>query len=210
MAKPYVPIFFDWLEITERLSDEEKGRLIDAIVMYAAGQDYNARLTGIEAILFPAYKANMDRVREKAQKRAAAGAAGGNRKAANRKSEEEPTGPEPFENPFGDHDDSGPPDTIEAYCANNLSFMSMGNFQELESYREDLTDDMIQHAVDDACGHAARSWAYVKKILNEYVRKGYKTLGDVLAAEGKKGEGRAGQKPQAMQPENPLDRTKFY
>lgn len=204
MAKPYVPIFYDWTEVTEELADDEKGRLIDAIVLYASGKDYKTRLTGGERLLFPAFKAAMERASDKSKKRAQAGAMGGNKRTANQKQQEEIA-----ENPFGEYGDSGIPDTLESYCAKNLGHMSPGNYQELESYRPDIKEDMIRHAVDDACGHSARSWAYVKKILNEYLRKGYKSLGDVLEAEekAKKNEG----KGQSEKPaENPLDRTKFY
>lgn len=207
MAKPYVPIFYDWLEVTGELTDDEKGRLIDAIVMYAAGMDYKERLTGAERVLFPAYKASMERANEKSKKRTAAGAMGGNRTAENRKAEMQAE--EGELNPFADNPDAVIPITLEAYCVNNLGHMSPGNFQELDSYRPDLTDDMIKHAVDDACGHSARSWAYVKKILNDYIRRGYKSLGDVLAAEGK-GE-KTSTKAQPEKPsENPLDRAEFY
>lgn len=206
MAKPYVPIFFDWLEVTGELTDDEKGRLIDAIVMYAAGMEYKERMTGAERVLFPAYKAGMERMNEKSKKRAEAGSKGGEKKAENRRQGQElPQG----ENPFGDYDDSGVLYTLEAYCANNLGHMSPGNFQELDSYRPDLTDEMIRHAVDDACSHTARSWAYVRKILNDYVRKGYKCLGDVLAAEEKSGKDGAKGQPE-KQAENPLDKAKFY
>lgn len=34
MASEYVPIFFDWMENTQDLTDEEKGRLIDAVIEY--------------------------------------------------------------------------------------------------------------------------------------------------------------------------------
>lgn len=203
MAKPYVPIFYDWLKVTEELEDDEKGRLIDAIVMFAAGMDYKERLTGAERVLFPAYKASMERAGEKSRKRAAAGAMGGEQKARNRKGEQ--PAEELPENPFGEPLEKPATDTLEVYCVNNLGYMSPGNFQELEHYRPDLPEEVIRHAIDDACGHGARSWAYVRKILNSYLRAGYKGLGDVLAAEEKK----ARNKPE-QNAENPLDRTKFY
>ena len=37
--KEYVPIFFEWVEVTGELNAQEKGRLIDAIVLYAQGGD---------------------------------------------------------------------------------------------------------------------------------------------------------------------------
>lgn len=34
MAREYVPVYFDWLEVTQDLTAEEKGNLIDAVLMY--------------------------------------------------------------------------------------------------------------------------------------------------------------------------------
>ena len=39
MAKEYVPIYFDWLEVTQDLTAEEKGNLIDAVVLFFVMED---------------------------------------------------------------------------------------------------------------------------------------------------------------------------
>lgn len=80
MASEYVPIFFDWVEVTEELTAQEKGRLIDAIVLYAQGGDWQEQIKGNERYLFPAFKKQIDRARETSEKRAVAGAVGGKRK----------------------------------------------------------------------------------------------------------------------------------
>ena len=51
MAREYVPIFFDWLDVTQDLTAEEKGNLIDAVVAYASGAEYEHLLTGGVRIL---------------------------------------------------------------------------------------------------------------------------------------------------------------
>lgn len=61
MAREYVPIFFDWLEVTQDLSPEEKGNLIDAVVAYASGQEYEHLLTGGCKIAFRFLKGQVDR-----------------------------------------------------------------------------------------------------------------------------------------------------
>ena len=61
MAKEYVPIFFDWLDTTQDLSQEEKGNLIDAVVSYAAGYEYEHLLTGGCRIAFRFLKGQVDR-----------------------------------------------------------------------------------------------------------------------------------------------------
>jgi len=73
MGKGYVPVFYDWLEVTEALNAEEKGRLIDAIVMYARGDDYSGMIQGNERFLFPAFKQQIDRSAEISEARSRAG-----------------------------------------------------------------------------------------------------------------------------------------
>lgn len=62
--KEYVPVFFDWVQVTEELNDQEKGRLIDAIVLYAQGGDWQDRIKGNERYLFPAFRRQIDRSNE--------------------------------------------------------------------------------------------------------------------------------------------------
>lgn len=74
MAKEYVPIFFDWLETTQDLNAEEKGNLIDAVVSYAAGEEYEHFLTGGCKIAFRFLKGQVDRNAAISEKRSKAGA----------------------------------------------------------------------------------------------------------------------------------------
>ncbi len=61
MGREYVPIFFDWLDTTQDLSDEERGRLINAVILYASGQEYEHMLQGAERIAFRFLKGQVDR-----------------------------------------------------------------------------------------------------------------------------------------------------
>ena len=63
MAREYVPIFFDWLETTQDLSNEEKGNLIDAVMLYATGSDewINHLETSGEKVAFRFMKGQIDR-----------------------------------------------------------------------------------------------------------------------------------------------------
>lgn len=76
MAKGYVPIFFDWLDNTQDLSAEEKGHLIDAVVMYASGADewVDQLETSGEKIAFRFMRGQVDRNIEISKARAKAGA----------------------------------------------------------------------------------------------------------------------------------------
>ena len=48
----------------------------------------------------------------------------------------------------------------------------------LDSYKEELSEDMILKAIDIASERNRKSLSYVKGILNSWIRKGYKTLAD--------------------------------
>ena len=74
MAKEYVPIFFDWIENTQDLTAEEKGNLIDAVILYASGQEYEHLLTGGCRIAFRFLKGQVDRNSSISEARAKAGA----------------------------------------------------------------------------------------------------------------------------------------
>lgn len=63
MEMKYVKIWLDWGKATSRLKDAEKGRLIDAIVAYANGEDPGLILSGNEQYLFPAFQLQVDRDR---------------------------------------------------------------------------------------------------------------------------------------------------
>ena len=82
MANCYVKAYFDWIEQTAALSDAEKGRLFISVLEYARSgllPDGNGR----ESILFPAFKAAIDRDKEISAIRAGAGSEGGKQKVAN-------------------------------------------------------------------------------------------------------------------------------
>ena len=73
MAKEYVPIFLDWLEVTQDLLPEEKGNLIDAVIAYAAGLEYEHYLSGGCKIAFRFLKGQVDRNNAISDQRSKAG-----------------------------------------------------------------------------------------------------------------------------------------
>ena len=73
-----------------------------------------------------------------------------------------------------------------AYASNNLTYISPTNMQELDTFREDLSEDMIRYAIDEACANGKRTYAYVRSILNRMIERGFKTLGEVKAAEAER------------------------
>lgn len=73
MNKEYLPLFLDFNETTQDLTDEECGRLIRALVDYANGEAYEHHLTGAEKIAFRFMKGLIDRNASLSEKRARAG-----------------------------------------------------------------------------------------------------------------------------------------
>lgn len=62
----YVPIYLEWLDVTQDLSAEEKGHLIDAVVMYASDSDewIDQLETSGEKIAFRFMRGQVDRNKE--------------------------------------------------------------------------------------------------------------------------------------------------
>ena len=82
MAKCYVKAFFDWIEQTAALEDDERGRLFIAILEYARSGAV-PDLAGREAILFPSIKSQIDRDLKNSAVYAQNGKNGGKKKNAN-------------------------------------------------------------------------------------------------------------------------------
>ena len=72
----YVKAYYDWIEQTAALEDDEKGRLFVAILEYARSGEIPDNL-GREALLFPVFKAVVDRDAQKSDTLARNGASGG-------------------------------------------------------------------------------------------------------------------------------------
>ena len=79
MGKEYIPLFLDFNETTEALSDEECGRLIRAIVNYANGNNPSGLVTSGEKVAFQFLKGLVDRNAAISEARARAGASKGNK-----------------------------------------------------------------------------------------------------------------------------------
>ena len=77
-----------------------------------------------------------------------------------------------------DHVDVG---TVEVYLANNITGLNATLMQEFVSFKDDLPEELIRYAIDEACAQNVRSYGYLRKILNRYVEQGFKTIGDVKA-----------------------------
>lgn len=89
MSKCYVKAYYDWIEQTAALSDAERGRLFIAVLEYARS-GLEPKLDGRESILFPVFRATIDRDNKIAKTNAQNGALGGRGNKAT-ESETKPT-----------------------------------------------------------------------------------------------------------------------
>lgn len=76
--------------------------------------------------------------------------------------------------------------TVEAYAANNLSRLSPGNMAEFADFKAELPEELIRHAIDEACAAGKPSFGYVRSILMRYLEQGIRTLGDAKADEARR------------------------
>lgn len=83
MNNCYVKAYYDWIEQTAALSDAERGRLFIAVLEYARS-GLEPKLDGRESILFPVFRATIDRDAEKSKRMSQNGALGGRGNKANK------------------------------------------------------------------------------------------------------------------------------
>lgn len=81
----------------------------------------------------------------------------------------------------------------------NLIGMAMQHYDDLDGYRDILPDELIIEAVNEAVAHGARTWAYVRSILQSYVKENIRSVGDARArSEKAKGVTQGGKKVSAQ------------
>ena len=82
----------------------------------------------------------------------------------------------------GGGDDRPDFNTVEVYAANNLVALNAGNMQEFIAFKDELPEELIRHAIDEACAAGKRTWSYTRAILTRYRDSGFRTVGEAKAA----------------------------
>lgn len=85
------------------------------------------------------------------------------------------------DNPFSADYAPRAPDPLVAYAARTLTHMSPNNVEELLSFRDELPDELIIHAIDETTASGSTAYRYTKAILNRYVDQGIKTVAEAEA-----------------------------
>lgn len=190
------------------MSDAECGRLFRALLLHSMGESQLIKLQGREVGLFDVYSQDIDddiaAYEAKCNRNRANGAQSGPVGPSGPQSA--PVAPSGAQSPHNNnnnsnnkcknnhHDDDARADAwpLAVYASGNLQHMSPGNLEELAGFAEDLPEDVIQFAIDEACANGAPRWSYVAAILRGYVREGIKSVGDAKAAKAKREEARQG------------------
>ena len=60
--------------------------------------------------------------------------------------------------------------------------MNAGNMAEFVAFKDELPEELIRHAIDEACAAGKRTWSYTRAILTRYRDSGFKTVGDAQAS----------------------------
>lgn len=116
-------------------------------------------------------------------------------------------------NPFGDdNDDDYRPnfDTIFTYASSNLRSLTGGNIERLQSFIDDLPDELIRYAIDKACGLGHPFFGYVQPILQQYVEMGFKTVAEVEAYEAERKKRKGGTKSGEHRGDSPEAPRRLY
>lgn len=105
---------------------------------------------------------------------------------------------EPFDSP---NVYQAAPDPLILYATSNLTTLNPRMLEELISYRDVFTDEMIQEAIDDTLRHGSRAYAYTHSILERWQKAGYRTVAEVKAADDKR---KAATATPAVKPGKPM------
>ena len=199
----YAAIFPETVRLLSHYDYCERGHLYEAMVFYATENiepDWPEDWT--EWYVWEALKGQIDRARSKSEQNKA-NACGKKRTAANRSETERTEAERPIkekenEKEIKDDDDiknahacETPFGTIELdpviiLIQKELNGLTQSHYDDLEVFRRDLPDELIEEAVNEAVAHGARSWAYVRSILQTYIRENIRSVGAARAMSEKR------------------------
>lgn len=204
MAQHYTPIWDDWPTVTRELNDQEKGRLIDAIVAYDNGGDWQERIKGNERYVFPGFQARIDRYKEAnagkkketdTEETEKTEISESDKKIKKNKNSEIPKVKDKVKVIDCNSGNSGDArareddffavtvDPLIVKVQRELNGLTDTHYQALNDYREELTDEVVSHAIDNAVANGTRNWSYVESILRSYVKDHIRSIGEAKAAD---------------------------
>lgn len=178
----------DYEEQLEDLTNEELGILMRAIFKYEK-DGTEPKFSGLLKMAFAFIKENLNRNREKYDKRcetsAINGAKGGRprNEKPNSKPNEKPKKPKKADNDNEDdneyEDDNDNEDVVDIYEFLSTNFgYSIPPIQaeKIKEWKKDFNDDIVKYAIERCCSNNARNFNYLEAILTAWKSKGFKIL----------------------------------
>jgi DnaD/phage-associated family protein len=183
----------EYLERLAKLSDQELGRLVRALAIYHATGEQQ-ELAGRESIAYDFIRVDIDRIDEKYAAKCDTNRNNRQRPSTivNDRQQSSTIVPKvkdkvkvkeegitttatahARETAFGVVD----ADPVIITIQRELTGLTVSHYDDLEAFRQDLPDDLIVEAVNEAVAHGVRTWAYVRTILQGYIKDGIKTVG---------------------------------
>ena len=182
-------MYLDYEDNLQDLSDEELGQLLRAIFKYEKTREEPQNLGSLAKLAFGFIKGNLNRDREKYDKRSETSAINGKKggrpstKKPNSKPNEKPKKPKKADIDIEtDIDTDTDIDTVTvvdsiSYCEEQFGrTLSPVEYQIIANWREWFTDDIINYAIDKTIKNGARALSYTEAIINSWHDKGFKTL----------------------------------
>lgn len=80
-------------------------------------------------------------------------------------------------NPYGEGKQPDA-DNVYAYASKELLSISPRAMAEIRDFADELSEEVVRHAIDNALDQGVRTWTYVKSILNSYAEARVRSLQD--------------------------------
>ena len=193
----------EYLERLAKLSDQEVGRLVRALAEYhATGKEQE--LAGREGVAFDFIKVDIDRIDQKYEARCETNKDNRQRsstivndrqrkrtKADETTQDKDKVKDKEICNSGNSGDARAREDDFFAVTVDplivkvqrELNGLTDTHYQALNDYREELTDEVVSHAIDNAVANGTRNWSYVESILRAYVKDHIRSIGEAKAAD---------------------------
>ena len=196
-------LYTEQKEVIDKLSDEQAGKLIKAIYEYVETEKMPELDPLLDIVIIP-FKQNLDRNKEKYNKiseiRAKAGAKGGKQRKqmqANENKDKQKKQMQTKDSKSDDNDNEydndnedvnvNDNDNVSDSCVdglhevidfynNNIGVITPFGLEVLSSYAEEMSSDLIILAMKKSVEANIRTIQYIKGILNNWRKKGIKTV----------------------------------
>ena len=184
-------MYLDYEDNLQDLSDEELGQLLRAIFKYEKTREEPQNLGSLAKLAFGFIKGNLNRDREKYDKRSETSAINGKKggrpstKKPNSKPNKKPKKPKKADIVIETGIDTVIDTDIDTeivvdsitHCEEQFGrTLSPVEYELIMNWREWFSDEVINYAIDKSIKNGARALSYTEAIINSWHDKGFKTL----------------------------------